>query len=154
MHAPTLPVHDYLELLRECNVRSTNKYYSLVNRDVRKGLVYFRNGEEIRLFRRLLEAAEHGTSPPDILSGNAKNERQAVENSAMLRLSAIELLTEPNIDGYQYGRCPMCQWEDNNSTHTHQTTDTNFWFNSLDGGFGCFAGHTSTQILAFMEDMT
>ena len=151
MQVPTISVHEYLELLRDCNVRATNRTYSLVNRDVRKGLVYFRDDDEIRLFRRLLEASETGGSPPDIQSENARNERMALENAAALNLDKIAGLSEVNIDGYQHGQCPICAFEDATTSHTHQTTATNFWFNTADGGFGCFAGHTSPMIIAHME---
>ena len=151
MKSKHISVHDYLELLHDCNVRATNRTYSLVNRDVRKGLVYFRTGEELRLFRRLLEAAETGSAPPDIQAENARNQRRAAENAAALDLDRIVGMSEVNIDGYRHGQCPICAFEDATTNHTHQTTATNFWFRATDGGFGCFAGHTSTMILAHME---
>ena len=152
MHAPQMTVKDYLDLLDVCSVPASSATYSLVNQDVRKGKVYFTSENSYSNLYRLLQAAENGTKPLDVQNFERKMSERAAENAAKLDLSKIELLQETNSDGYLHGRCPVCHWEDNNTAHTHQTTDKNFWFNPVDGSFACFAGHTSNDIVGFLED--
>lgn len=152
MHAPQMTVKEYLGLLDVCSVPASSPAYSLVNQDVRKGKVYFTSEKSYSNLYRLLQAAENGTKPLDVQNFERKMSERAAENSAKLDLNKIELLQETNSDGYLHGRCPVCHWEDNNTAHTHQTTDKNFWFNPVDGSFACFAGHTSNDIVGFLED--
>ena len=152
MHAPQMSVREYLDLLQVCSVPASSQTYSLVNQDVRKGTVYFTSESAYNILYRLLQSAENGFKPIDLQNYEKKLSELATENAAKLDLSRIDLLQKVNTDGYLHGRCPVCHWEDNNTAHTHQTTDTNFWFKPTDGSFACFAGHTSRDIIGFLEE--
>jgi hypothetical protein len=137
MKAKAISVKDYLRLLTEAGV-SRSRNFALVNQDVKAGMVYFRSGEQLRNFRNLLEAAEHGIIPYAELNTKKKSDREWQEASegvsTQMVLDSVESLTGANSGGYYLGRCPSCAAKNRDSDHNH------FYFNPDIRVLGCFAG--------------
>ena len=150
MKAKAISVKDYLRLLTEAGV-SRSRDFALVNQDVRAGMVYFRSGEQLRNFRNLLEAAEHGIIPYAELNTKKKTDREWQEASegvsTQMVLEAVESLRQADSAGYYRGRCPSCKQKGRDTDHNH------FYFNPDIRVIGCFAGCGFKSIMDSVRGM-